>query len=150
MNNENIMRNLSFEILKPHHDTSTFQSKHEELNSYLKNDALKAQESYDKVTHLVIYEEEIIGYFSLHVYFEGIPTNDYEQLKEDIPELPERNRLPLVEIEKFTMSEEYEIPEVIMSVYDNIVHNIKNIFSEYDFDGVSIAISNNCGIPMEN
>ena len=148
-NLENIMKELKFEILKPHHDTRKFQSENKQLEKYLQKDALDEQKCEDKVTHLVIWENEIIGYFSLQVYLQGIPIEDYNIISNTLPEIPSIDRLPLVEIKRFCMAEGYEHFKLVENIFDNIIYNIKNIFRNADFDGVSISITPECNIQLD-
>ena len=137
---ENIITELKVEILKPHHNTSGFQSENKQLEEYLQKEAIHQQECHDKVTHLVIYDDEIIGYFSLQVYPDGIPSDDYEKILNTTTKMPERNRVPLVELKRFCMAEGYEHYKLIESIIDNVIYNIKKIFHKYDVDGVAISI----------
>ena len=54
--------------------------------------------------------------------------------------MPERNRVPLVELKRFCMAEGYEHYKLIESIIDNVLYNIKKIFHKYDVDGVAISI----------
>ena len=60
-----IKDNYHFENLTEEHDLSEFDCGDEDLNDFLKTDALKQQEARLNVTKLIMCEDEIIGYVSL-------------------------------------------------------------------------------------
>ena len=60
-----IKENYKFETLNENHDLSEFESDSEDLNDFLKNDALIQQNAKLNLTKLVICDSEIIGFVSL-------------------------------------------------------------------------------------
>ena len=46
-------------------DLTKFDCGNEDLNEFLRDDSLKQQNAMLNITYLVIYREEIIGYFTL-------------------------------------------------------------------------------------
>lgn len=151
MNTEFIIENLRFEILRPFHDLSRFRSKSRKLNRFLKREALECQKLSDRVTHLVICDEKVIAYFSLLVHFEGIPHDDYEEIRKTLTELPEPESIPLVEITHFAIDRRYEDCELAGAIFDNIIYNIKNIFRQHSaYQGVSICVGENCLFPVDD
>ena len=60
-----IKENYRFEILTNQHDLSKFNCGVEDLNNFLKYDALNQQDMNLNLTHLVICDDEIIGFVSL-------------------------------------------------------------------------------------
>ena len=65
MDIEDIKEKYYFENLTDEHDLSEFDCGDEDLNDFLKNDALKLQESRLNITKLIMYEDSIIGFTSL-------------------------------------------------------------------------------------
>lgn len=62
---EDIKENYYFETLTEEHDLSDFDCGDEELNNFLKDDALAQQNEKLNVTKLIMCDEKIIGYTSL-------------------------------------------------------------------------------------
>ncbi|WP_298521437.1 GNAT family N-acetyltransferase [uncultured Methanobrevibacter sp.] len=62
---EDIKENYYFETLTAEHDLSDFDCGDEDLNDFLKNDALAQQKEKLNVTKLVMYNGDIIGFASL-------------------------------------------------------------------------------------
>ena len=60
-----IKENYRFEILSDKHDLSKFNCGVVDLNNFLKYDALNQQDMNLNLTHLVICDDEIIGFVSL-------------------------------------------------------------------------------------
>ena len=65
MDIEYIKNNYIFETLTDTHDLSDFECESDDLNDFLKNDALKQQNEKLNLTKLIICEGEIIGFVSL-------------------------------------------------------------------------------------
>ncbi|MDO5849459.1 MAG: hypothetical protein Q4P18_07980 [Methanobrevibacter sp.] len=151
MNTDYIIENLRFEILRPYHNLSDFKCGSRKLNRYLRRQALEDQKLTDRVTHLVICNAELIAYFSIRVYFEGIPEEDYEEIRKTLPDIPEANEIPLAEISHFAIDRKYESPELAAAIFDNIIYNLKNIFkTQTSFRGVSITIGDDCLFPIDD
>lgn len=62
---EYIKNNYKFETLSEEHDLSDFECESEDLNDFLKNDALKQQKEKLNLTKLITCDGEIIGFVSL-------------------------------------------------------------------------------------
>ena len=84
MDIEYIKQNYKFETLTEKHDLSGFECDSDDLNDFLKNDALQQQENKLNLTKLIICDGEIVGYVSLLT--DTIPLKDIRDdiLKEDI------------------------------------------------------------------
>lgn len=65
MNVGDIIENYHYEKLSIHHDLSNFSCGVEDLDEFLKEDALKQQEKNLSVTYLAIFKNEILGYVSI-------------------------------------------------------------------------------------
>ena len=148
MNTEYIIENLKFEILKPYHNISGFNSKKEKLNKYLENDALEDQKYNDRVTHLVLCDGELIAYFSIKVHPEGMPEEHYNELNKNIPDLPDIDDLPLIEIRRLAIDKKYDCYKLASTIFDNIIYNIENIFySNTDSKALAICLGKDCKLP---
>lgn len=58
-----ILNNYLFKKLSVKHDLSKFNCDSEDLNDFIKNDALKQQNEKLNITNLVVCNHEIIGFF---------------------------------------------------------------------------------------
>ncbi len=63
---EQIPRNeLQIVLLTKRHELASFSSKNDDLNDFLKKDALRDQESMVNKTYLCCWRKSIVGYFSI-------------------------------------------------------------------------------------
>ncbi|ADC46817.1 hypothetical protein mru_0966 [Methanobrevibacter ruminantium M1] len=65
MDSQYIKDNYYFETLNESHNLNNFYCEDEELNEFLKEDALKQQKQKLNLTKLIICDDEIIGFVSL-------------------------------------------------------------------------------------
>lgn len=65
MDIEYIKDNYNFETPSEKHDLSNFECDSEDLNDFLKNDALKQQKEKLNLTKLITCNDEIIGFVFL-------------------------------------------------------------------------------------
>ncbi len=56
---------LRIVLLTKRHEFTSFNSKNDDLNEFLKNDALRDQESMVSKTYLCCWKKSIVGYFSI-------------------------------------------------------------------------------------
>ena len=62
---KDIIDNYYFETLNDNHDLSDFDCGDDDLNDFLKNDALVQQNANLNVTKLVMYNQKIVGFVTL-------------------------------------------------------------------------------------
>lgn len=62
---EDILENYHYEKLSPMHDLTKFSCGVDDLDEFLKKDALKQQDNNLNVTYLAVWEDEILGYVSI-------------------------------------------------------------------------------------
>ncbi|MDO5825552.1 MAG: N-acetyltransferase [Methanosphaera sp.] len=124
MNKEEILQNYRIEKLKAHHKLNDFNCEKEGLNKFLKEDALEQQENNFNVTYLAIYEDIIIGYYSL--------LADYIHLKEvDFPIKKEFKNAPAIKIGRLARDINFKGCGLGEELLDNIYNQIlkcKNVF----------------------
>ena len=65
MNAEYIKNNFYYETLNEKHELDNFNSISEDLNEFLKEDALKQQNEKLSLTKLILCDGELIGYVTL-------------------------------------------------------------------------------------
>ena len=65
MKAEYIKNNFYYETLNEKHDLDDFNSISEDLNEFLKEDALKQQNEKLSLTKLILCDDELIGYVTL-------------------------------------------------------------------------------------
>ena len=108
---EHVKENYYFETLTQNHDLSDFDCGDEDLNDFLKNDALKQQNDLLNVTNLILCENKIIGFVSRltdTLILKNIrETNVKINIKSNL-NIKNRNRLlPAVKIGRFALDEKY-------------------------------------------
>ena len=62
---EDIKNNYYFETLNENHELNDFDCGDEDLNDFLKNDAINQQKEKLNITKLILCEDKLIGYTSL-------------------------------------------------------------------------------------
>lgn len=65
MDIEYIKNHYKFETLTQKHDLSNFECESEDLNDFIKNDALKQQNDKVNITKIITCDGNIIGFVSL-------------------------------------------------------------------------------------
>ena len=128
---EEIKEKYHFENLTEEHDLSEFDCGDDDLNDFLKNDALKQQKSRLNVTKLILYDRKIIGYVSLltdtlvlkNIQDEKIQLNIKNQL-----EIKSKNKnISAVKIGRLTLDEKYSGKGLGSHILRNILTNLKII-----------------------
>ncbi len=126
-----IKENYYFETLNGNHDLSDFDCGDDDMNDFLKNDALTQQESELNVTKLVIYDNNIIGFASLltdtilirNIRDENISLNIKRQLN-----ITTKNRsIASVKIGRMAIDKKYHRKNLGTHIIRNIISNLKNI-----------------------
>ena len=128
---EEIKEKYHFENLTEDHDLSEFDCGDDDLNDFLKNDALKQQKSRLNVTKLILYEGKIIGYVSLltdtlvlkNIQDEKIQLNIKNQL-----EIKSKNKnISAVKIGRLALDKKYSGEGLGSHILRNILTNLKII-----------------------
>lgn len=92
---------LSIEKLTSGHDLSSFDCDDDDLNEFIKVDALHYQEHLLTTTYLLLTEGEIIAFFSLHndrIHVDDADRKKWNRLGRKIPNLKRRSSYPAVKI----------------------------------------------------
>lgn len=128
---EEIKEKYHFENLTEDHDLSEFDCGDDDLNDFLKNDALKQQKSRLNVKKLILYDRKIIGYVSLltdtlvlkNIQDEKIQLNIKNQL-----EIKSKNKnISAVKIGRLALDEKYSGEGLWSHILRNILTNLKII-----------------------
>jgi predicted GNAT family N-acyltransferase len=131
MNIEDIKQNYYFETLTQNHDLSEFDCGDEDLNDFLKNDALTLQKSNLSLTKLVIYNEKIIGYASLLTDTLIIRNIREDNIKLDIKNqlgITSKNKLtPSVKIGRLALDKKFTGKGLGTHILRNILANLKEM-----------------------
>ena len=126
-----IKNNYKFETLTEEHDISGFESESEDLNEFLKNDALKQQNSNLNLTKLVICGDILIGYFSLltdTIFLDNIRDDVVKRdIKNQLNITSPKNRMPAIIIGRLAIDKKYSGQGLGSDILMNILFNIKNI-----------------------
>ena len=126
-----IKNNYKFETLTEEHDVSGFESESEDLNEFLKNDALTLQDNKFNVTKLVTCDGEIIGFVSLLT--DSIPLKDIrdDDLRYDIKKQlnikNKKKKLPAVKIGRLAIDKKYSNQGLGSDILINVLYNLKHL-----------------------
>lgn len=117
---ERIKNEYIIDKLNEKSDLDTFSCGLEDMDEFLKNDALNQQNENLSVTYLVRHDDEIVGFFSL--------LSDKIELKdiEDEYDLP-YSICPAMKIGRFAVNEKYRSSGLGTVLLDNICYQIKKI-----------------------
>lgn len=128
MDSDYIKNNFHFEILSKKHDLTNFKCESDDLNDFLKNDALRQQDLNINITQLVICDGEIIGFVSILSDVLKIKSLDNKSLKEkmksELNVMGEKNVLPAVKIGRFAIDEKYANKGLGSCIFRNVLLNI--------------------------
>lgn len=128
MDIEYIKNNFYFEILSEEHDLSKFKCASDDLNDFLKNDALRQQEMNLNITQLAICDGEIIGFVSILTDTLKIKSVGNKSLKEEMKGelnvIGEDNDLPAIKIGRFAIAEKYAQQGLGSYIFRNVLLSI--------------------------
>lgn len=131
MDIEYIKNNFYFEILSEKHDLSNFKCASNDLNDFLKNDALRQQEMNLNITQLAICDGEVIGFVSILTDTLKIKSLDNESLKEEMKGelnvIGEDNVLPSIKIGRFAIDEKYAKQGLGSYIFRNVLLSILHL-----------------------
>lgn len=128
---KDIKDNYYFETLNEKHDLSEFDCGDEDLNDFLKNDALSQQNEKLNVTKLVMCEGKIIGFSTLltdTILLRKI--NDKEirlKIKEKLRIEKTNKEISAVKIGRLAIDKKYSRKGLGSHILDNILANLKEI-----------------------
>ena len=128
---KDIKENYYFETLNENHDLSYFDCGGDDLNDFLKNDALIQQEMKLNLTKLIICGGRIIGYVSLltdTLLLKNINDDDIRIDFKDTLNISSMNKpLPAVKIGRFALDKLYVGQGLGTHILRNVLATIKNI-----------------------
>lgn len=75
---------FKIELLNQYHNLSSFDCGDDDLNEFLKKDAFIEQKKKLSLTHLIFYQGEVIGYFSLLTDKISVKNLKNREIKENI------------------------------------------------------------------
>lgn len=75
---------FKIELLNQCHNLSSFDCGDDDLNEFLKKDAFIEQKKKLSLTHLIFYQGEVIGYFSLLTDKISVKNLKNREIKENI------------------------------------------------------------------
>ena len=123
-----ILNNYRFEKLNKKHNLTEFNCDSDDLNDFIKNDALNQQEDNLSLTKLICCDGEIIGFFSLLADVINLKSIRDEKTKESIKNhLPKAKRIPTIKIGRFAINKKYSNNGIGSHIMRNIIFNIKTI-----------------------
>ena len=128
---KDIKENYYFETLSENHDLSEFDCGDEDLNDFLKNDALEQQKKKLNITKLVISKGETIGYFSLLTDALILKNINNDKLKIDLKDslkITSKNKpIPAVKLGRFGIDKKYNGKGLGSHILRNILATLKFI-----------------------
>lgn len=128
MDADYIKNNLYFEILSKKHDLTNFKCESDDLNDFLKNDALRQQDLNINITQLAICDGEIIGFVSILSDALKIKSIDdaclKEKMKKELNIIGGDNVLPAVKIGRFAIDEKYANKGLGSYIFRNVLLSI--------------------------
>ena len=128
MDSEYILNNYRFEKLKKEHDLSGFVCDSDDLNDFIKNDALNQQKDNLSATKLICCDDEIIGFFSLLADSIELKSIRDEKVRESIKiHLPKAKKVPAVKIGRFAIDKKYSRQGIGSHIIGHIILNILDL-----------------------
>lgn len=115
---EEILNKYEIEKLSEKHDLKNFSCGMEDMDKFLQDDALNQQQKNLNVSYLVLYNKEIIGFYS--IFTDNIPYN-----KLNLKEENKYNTYPAVKIGRLAVSKKYKGNKIGTLILDNICGEIK-------------------------
>lgn len=117
---QEIKNKYTIEKLDENSDLENFSCGLDDMDDFLKNDALDQQNEKLSVTYLAKYKNEIVGFFSL--------LSDKIELKdiEDEYDLP-YSVCPAMKIGRFAINKKYNSSGLGTALLDNVCYQIKKI-----------------------
>ena len=128
---KDIIDNYYFETLNDNHDLSDFDCGDDDLNDFLKNDALVQQNANLNVTKLVMYNQKIVGFVTLLT--DTIPLRNIRNEKvtfniKDLLWISSKNRLiSAVKNGRLAVDKRYSGANLETHILRNIISNLKII-----------------------
>lgn len=130
MDVEYIKNNYHFETLTEEHDLSDFSCDSDDLNDFLKNDALPQQKEKLNITKLCVCEGEIVGFVSLLTDVLKLKLINDEAVKLKIKNklnISSNNFIPAVKIGRFAIDKKYSKKGLGSYILKSIIINLNNI-----------------------
>lgn len=122
MTSKDMINKYKIEIINSEHDLQKFDCGNENLNNFLKENALLQLEQKYNVTYLIIKNEKILGYFSLMA--DSFKTKNNKQIT------TKYDFCPAVKIGRLAIDKEFEGRRLGTNILDDITNIVLN-YSEY-------------------
>ena len=123
MDSKDIIENYHYEKLSQKHDLSNFSCGVDDLDEFLKEDALKEQEENLNVTYIAVYENEIIGFVT--ILSDNVP---YSIVKKNVK--TKYKSYPSVKIGRLGVNINYKGLKIGTMILDDICTDIKELSEE--------------------
>lgn len=143
MNKKVLLEEYTIEKLNKNHNLNDFYCKYDSLNRFLKHNAYEEQKNNFNVTYLAIYDDIIVGYFSL--------LTDYIQLKKvNFPKEKSFENAPAIKIGRLAIDKKYERKGLGTSLLDVINNQIKDISNNVGIKYITVDAYVSARIFYEN
>ncbi len=130
MYSKEIIENYHYEKLSTKHDLSDFSCGVDDLDEFLKDDALRQQEENLSVTYLAVYKTHILGYVSI--------LADKVEYKKITNKKGEYDHYPAVKIGRFAIDEKYKGLGLGNDILDTICIIIKNMSKKLGISFITV------------
>lgn len=110
---------------------SNFKCASDDLNNFLKDDALTQQKNKLNLTKVVMCDDILVGYVSLLT--DTIPLKDIrdkdtkQDIKDQLDIISKKRKLPAIKIGRFAIDEKYSKKGLGSEILMSILFNVKNI-----------------------
>lgn len=135
MDVEYIKNNYHFETLTEEHDLSDFSCDSDDLNDFLKNDALPQQKEKLNITKLCVCEGEIVGFVSLltdtiplkNIRDDETRLNIKPKFDNNIDNVSKNKLLPAIKIGRFAIDKKYASKGLGSHILRNVINSVRYI-----------------------
>ncbi|WP_406533770.1 GNAT family N-acetyltransferase [Methanobrevibacter sp.] len=132
---KDIIENYYFETLNENHDLSDFDCGDEDLNGFLKKDALSQQKENLNITKLIIYEGKILGFTS--ILTDALPLKNINEknlrlkIKDRLGVKSKNRNVPAVKIGRLAIDKKYAGKGLGSHILRNILYSLKVLAENY-------------------
>ncbi|WP_298535575.1 GNAT family N-acetyltransferase [uncultured Methanobrevibacter sp.] len=120
---------FKIELLNQYHNLSSFDCGDDDLNEFLKKDAFIEQKKKLSLTHLIFYQGEVIGYFSLLTDKISVKNLKNREIKENIKTNLKNNykTIPSVKIGRLAIDKKYAKKGIGSFILNNLIITLNEI-----------------------
>ena len=120
---------FKIELLNQYNNLSSFDCGDDDLNEFLKKDAFIEQKKKLSLTHLIFYQGEVIGYFSLLTDKISVKNLKNREIKENMKTNLKNNykTIPSVKIGRLAIDKKYAKKGIGSFILNNLIITLNEI-----------------------